>query len=281
MLGVGRSAPLLTGIGILVFMGLLALAAPLFGDPNATPIDGLTPDGLPFGALGDGHLLGTDLLGRDLAARTAHGARATLGFTFIANVMSVGLGTLVGVVAGFYRGWVEHVLMRVTDVFLSIPTVVSGLALASIFGTGIMGIVIVVTALYWAWTARLVFGETLGLRRRTYVDAAVAMGVPGRVILRRHILPHLAPLLLVVAALNGASVVAIGSGLSYLGAGIQPPTPEWGNMLAEGQDAIDYAPHLLLTPLLCIVLTVFAFVLIGHTLAQRGSVSLRGSWLDI
>ena len=124
------------------------------------------------------------------------------------------------------------------------------------------------------------FGETLGLRRRAFVDAAVAIGVPGRTIVRRHVLPHLSGLLLTLTALNAASVVAIGAGLSYLGAGIQPPTPEWGNMLAEGQDAIDYAPHLLLVPLTCIVLVVFACVLVGHALARRGSVSLRGSWLD-
>ncbi len=276
----GRDATLHAGVSVLVGMVVLALAAPLFGDPYATPVDGLTLDGVPYGVLDDGHLLGTDILGRDLAARVAHGARATLGFTVAATITSVGLGAIVGVLAGFYRGWVEHVLMRLTDTFLAIPTVVSGLALASIFGTGLVGIVIVVTALYWAWTARLVFGETLRLRRRAFVDAASAMGVPGRTIVRRHILPHLSGLLLTLTALNAASVVAIGAGLSYLGAGVQPPRPEWGTMLGEGQDAIDYAPHLLLAPLICIVLVVFALVLVSHSLARRGAVSLRGSWLD-
>jgi peptide/nickel transport system permease protein len=144
-----------------------------------------------------------------------------------------------------------------------------------------VGIIVVITALYWAWTARLVFGETLALRRRTFVDAAIAQAVPGRTIIRRHILPHLSSLLLTIAALNGAAVVAIGAGLSYLGAGIQPPTPEWGNMLADGQLALDYSPHLLFVPLLLVCLTVFSFVLIGEGLARRGSVSLRRSWLDI
>lgn len=262
-------------------MVALALAAPLFGDPLATPIDGLTPEGLPLGVFSEGHLLGTDLLGRDLLARTAYGARASLEIALLANIASVGLGVVVGVIAGFYRGWVEHVLMRVTDIFLSIPTAISGLALASILGTGLLGIVLVVTALYWAWTARLVFGETLALRRRAFVDAAVAHGVPGRTIVRRHVLPHLSGLLLTIGALNGASVVAIGAGLSYLGAGIQPPTPEWGNMLAEGQSALDFAPHLLFVPLTFVCLTVFSFVLIGEGIARRGGVSLRRSWLDI
>ena len=260
---------------------LLAVLAPLFGDPYATPVDGLTREGLPLGVGASGHLLGTDSLGRDMLARIAYGARASLAIAFISNITSVGLGVVVGLVAGFYRGWVEQLLMRITDVFLAVPTVISGLALASVLGTGVLGIATVVTALYWAWTARVVFGETLALRRRTFVEASVAMGAPGRTVIRRHILPNLASLIATLAAFNGAAVVAIGSGLSYLGAGIQPPRPEWGNMLAEGQGAIDYAPHLLIVPLLCVVFTVFGFVLIGESLSRRGAVSLQRSWLDI
>jgi oligopeptide transport system permease protein len=259
----------------------LALAAPLFGDPYAITLDGLTAGGLPKGVGSSGHLLGTDQLGRDMLARTAYGARASLEIAFISNITSVGIGTIVGLVAGFYRGWVEQILMRITDIFLSVPTVISGLALAATLGTGITGIVVVVTALYWAWTARIVFGETLSLRKRTFVEASIAQGAPGRTVMRRHILPNMASLIMTLAALNGATVVSIGSGLAYLGAGIQPPRPEWGNMLAEGQDSLDLTPHLLLVPLVCVVLTVFSFVLIGEALSRRGSVSLRRSWLDI
>jgi peptide/nickel transport system permease protein len=262
-------------------MVLFALLAPVFGDPNATPVDGLTATGLPHGFLSDGHLLGTDRLGRDELTRAAYGARASLEIAFLANVLSVGLGVIVGLAAGYYRGWIEHVLMRITDMFLSIPTVISGLALAAVFGTGLTGIVVVVTALYWAWTARVVFGETLALRRRTFVEAAMASGVSGPTVIRRHLLPNLTSLILTIAALNGATVVSVGSGLSYLGAGIQPPTAEWGNMLSEGQVAVDYAPHLLLVPLACVVVTVFSFVLIGESLARRGTGSGRRSWLDI
>ena len=271
----------IAGLAILAGAVLLALVAPLFGDPYATPVDGLTREGLPLGVGSPGHLLGTDSLGRDMLARIAYGARASLAIAFISNITSVGLGVVVGLVAGFYRGWVEQLLMRITDVFLAVPTVISGLALASVLGTGVLGIATVVTALYWAWTARVVFGETLALRRRTFVEASVAMGAPGRTVIRRHILPNLASLIATLAAFNGAAVVAIGSGLSYLGAGIQPPRPEWGNMLAEGQGAIDYAPHLLIVPLLCVVFTVFGFVLIGESLSRRGAVSLQRSWLDI
>lgn len=270
---------LVAGILILVGLLLLALLAPLFGDPEAIDPDGFTADGLPLGVLSPGHVLGTDDLGRDMLARVAFGARQSLAIALLANLASVALGVLVGIVAGYRRGWVEHVSMRIVDVFLSVPSVLLGLALASVLGRGVAGVVVIVTALYWAWTARIVFGETLALRRRPFVEAAVAVGVPSRTVIRRHVLPHLSSTILAVAALNGASVVVIGAGLSYLGAGIRPPTPEWGNMLAEGQDALSFAPHALLVPLACVVLTVLAFILIGEALARRGQPP-RASWLD-
>lgn len=278
-----RKAPatLLAGTALLAALAVLALIAPLFGSPYEIAPDGLSEVGLPLGPGEGGHLLGTDSIGRDMLARVAGGARTSLEIALLANLTSLALGALVGVVAGFLRGRTETALMRVTDVFLAVPTVISGLALASVVGQGVMGIVVVVTAIYWAWTARLVYGETLRLRRRAFVEAAVAQGVGSATIIRRHLLPHLTSLLLVIAALNGAAVVAIGAGLSYLGAGVQPPAPEWGNMVFEGQDAIEYAPHLLLVPLACIVACVLAFVLIGDGLSRRGSVRLRRSWLDI
>ena len=272
---------LVAGIALLAGLILLALAAPLLGSPYRIAPDGLSEVGLPLGIGEGGHLLGTDSIGRDMLARVASGARTSLEIALLANVTSLALGALVGVVAGFKRGRTEAVLMRVTDIFLAVPTVISGLALASVVGHGVLGIVVVVTAIYWAWTARLVYGETLRLSRRAFVEAAVAQGVGSATIIRRHLLPHLSSLLLVIAALNGAAVVAIGAGLSYLGAGIQPPAPEWGNMVFEGQDAIEYAPHLLLVPLGFIVACVLAFVLIGDGLSRRGSVRLRRSWLDI
>ena len=231
--------------------------APLFGDPYATPVDGLTPTGLPLGVLTSGHLLGTDALGRDMLARVAFGARASLEIAFISNITSVGLGVIVGLVAGFYRGWVEHALMRITDVFLAVPTVISGLALASVFGTGVIGIVGRRHGALLGVDGRVVFGETLALRRRTFVEAAIAMGAPGRTVIRRHILPNLASL---IADHRGVQRRDRGGGrrraLATSAPGIQPPTPEWGNMLAEGQGAIDYAPHLLIVPLACVVLIV-------------------------
>ncbi|MGH2929969.1 MAG: ABC transporter permease, partial [Solirubrobacteraceae bacterium] len=275
------SAALATGLTLLGALIVFALVAPVFGSPTRIYANGISAKGLPLGIGASGHILGTDGIGRDMLARLAAGGRTTLEFTFIANVTSIGLGVIVGVIAGFLRGVVEHVLMRITEIFLSVPTVISGLALASVIGEGVLGIVVVITALYWAWTSRVVFGEVLALRKRPFVEAAVAQGVPSFTIMRRHILPHLLSLLLVIWALNGAAVVAIGAGLSYLGAGIQPPTAEWGEMLSAGQNALEYMPHEVLEPLVCIVLTVLAFVLIADGITRRGSVARRRSWLDI
>lgn len=273
-------ASLAIGLALLLGLVVFALIAPVFGSPYQVFPHGLSREGLPLPVGSHGHLLGTDEIGRDMLARVAAGGRVTLEMTVIANLTSMGLGVFVGLVAGFYRGFVEQVLMRVTDVFLSIPTIVSGLALASVVGEGIFGIVVVVTALYWAWTARVIYGEVLRLRSRVFVDAALAAGVPRRTILRRHVLPHLSSLILVLSALNAAAVVTIGAGLSYLGAGIQPPRPDWGNMLETGEDALSYAPHLVVVPLVAIVLTVLAFMLISEGLTNRDAGRTEKTWLD-
>jgi ABC-type dipeptide/oligopeptide/nickel transport system permease subunit len=265
---------------LLVALIAFAVAAPVFGSPYHIYANGLNAEGLSLGIGSPGHILGTDSIGRDMLARLAAGARVTLEMTFIANFTSLALGVIVGLVAGFYRGAVEQVLMRITDVFLSVPTVVSGLAIASVIGVGLTGIIVVVTALFWAWTARVIYGEVLRLRTRVFVDAAVAAGVGRLTILRRHILPHLYSLILVISALNAASVVSIGAGLSYLGAGIQPPQADWGNMLEEGENYLQTSPHLVVEPMIMIILTVLSFVLIGEGLTRREPNRSRKSWLD-
>jgi peptide/nickel transport system permease protein len=271
---------LAAGVSLLVALIAFAVAAPVFGSPYHIYANGLNAEGLSLGIGSPGHILGTDSIGRDMLARLAAGARVTLEMTFIANFTSLALGVIVGLVAGFYRGAVEQVLMRITDVFLSVPTVVSGLAIASVIGVGLTGIIVVVTALFWAWTARVIYGEVLRLRTRVFVDAASAAGVGRLTILRRHILPHLYSLILVISALNAASVVSIGAGLSYLGAGIQPPQADWGNMLEEGENYLQTSPHLVVEPMIMIILTVLSFVLIGEGLTRREPNRSRKSWLD-
>jgi ABC-type dipeptide/oligopeptide/nickel transport system permease subunit len=271
---------LMSGLIVLGALILLAILAPMFGSPYAIDPKGLTAQGLPLPVGSPGHLLGTDAIGRDMLTRTIYGLRTTLIIAIIANFTSLALGIVIGLLAGFYRGWLEQVLMRIVDIFLSVPTVLSGLAIASIIGRGAFGIIVVVTALYWAWTARLVHGETARLRSRGYVDAARVARVPGITIIRRHIFPHMSSLLLNIGALNGAAVIVVGSGLSYLGAGIQAPNPELGTMLADGSGSMVYAPHTLLVPLIFTVIAVLAFVLIGEGLGRRGTEKEQVSWLS-
>lgn len=276
----GPRGALLAGLALLGTLIVFVLIAPVFGSPYKVYPNGLNAAGLPLGLGATGHLLGTDTIGRDMLARLASGGQTTLEMTFFADLTSMGLGIVVGLVAGFYRGVLEQVLMRLTDVFLSVPTVVSGLALASIVGEGLGGIVIVITALYWAWTSRMIYGEVLRLRSHLFVDAAVAMGVRRSTILRRHVLPHLYSLLILLTVLNAAAVVSIGAGLSYLGAGIQPPHPTWGNMLEAGETSLQFSPHLVVEPLIFIILTVLAFMLIGEGLTRRDPSREGRSWLD-
>jgi peptide/nickel transport system permease protein len=257
-----------------------AVAAPLFGDPYEIARDGLDDRGLPIGIGSPGHVLGTDQIGRDLLARLASGARTTLLITVLAASISFIVGVCIGMVAGFFRSRWAGLLLRVTDLFLAIPTIVLGLALASIVGQGVTGIVIVVTAIYWSWTARLVYGEVLSVRSRPYIEAAEVMGERRVVILRRHVVPAVAPLLMSVAALNAAGVVGVGAALSFLGAGVQPPRADWGSMLQQSQGALSYAPRLLVLPLVCIVVTVMSFTLIGRALGQRSGTRKRTQWFD-
>lgn len=271
---------LLGGLILLGVLIVLSMCAPLFGSALKIDPNGLTDDGLPLPVGSPGHLLGTDMLGRDMLARTVSGLQMTLLIGIIANLTSLGVGIVVGLLAGYYRGWLEQVLMRIVDIFLSVPTILSGLAIASIIGSGPTGIIVVVTALYWAWTARLVHGETARLRSRGYVEAAKIARVPGPLIIWRHILPQQAPLLLNIGALNGAAVIIVGAGLSYLGAGIQLPYPELGAMLSEGSASMVFAPHTLLVPLVFTFLAVLAFVLIGEGLGRRGTRKDRVSWLS-
>lgn len=274
------SPSLLAGLAILVVVAAVALAAPLFGNPVRQDLrNGLTPGGLPLGILNHGYVLGTDGLGRSMIARIASGARVSLAVAIIANATSMAVGTAVGLAAGYYGKVTETVLMRVADVSLALPATLAALVLASLMDAGITRVIVITTVLFWAYPARLLYGEVLRLRGRPFVEAAVAAGVPRRTIVRRHILPHLGPMILSYAPLNAAAAVGIEATLSYLGAGINPPAASWGNMIAEGQTSITYAPHLLIEPALSIMVTILGFLLIGEGLKRLNPELARISWL--
>lgn len=268
----------LVGVVLLAVVVLFALARPLFGDPTRIYRDGLDANGLPLPIGSPGHLLGTDTIGRDQLARLSEGTRTTLLITVLAASISFFVGLAIGLTAGMYRSRSAGLLLRITDVFLAIPTVVLGLALASIVGQGVAGIVIVVTVLFWAWTARLVHGEVLSVRTRSYIEAAEVMGERRTRIMARHVVPAMGSMLWSIAALNAAGVVGVGSALSYLGAGVQPPRADLGGMLQQNQGSLSYAPRLILLPLTCIVITVMGLTLVGQAFQGRSGVRRRVRW---
>lgn len=272
-------AALTAGVVLLALLAAVAVAAPLFGSPvRQDLLHGLTPSGLPLGP-SLRNPLGTDTLGRSELARLAFGVRTSLIVAVVANVTSIAVGAAVGLAAGFFRGPLEALLMRVTDIGLALPYTLAALVIAALMPAGLTRVIVIITALFWAYPARLVYGEVLRLRHRGFVEAGEAMGASGLAVVRGHLVPHIGPLMLTYSPLNAASAVAFEATLSYLGAGINPPAASLGNMISQGQDAISYAPHLLLAPGAAILLLTMAFLLVGEGIKARNPDLARVSWL--
>jgi peptide/nickel transport system permease protein len=244
---------------IVVLMFLLAgLAALLPGDPSAIDIKQalLSPGGA--------HLLGTDDLGRDVLLRMLYGARISLLVGFVAVGISTLLGILVGSLAGFYGGWIDAVVMRFVDIMLCFPTFFLILAVIAFLEPSIWNIMIVIGITSWMGVARLVRAEFLSLREREFVLAARAVGASDLRLIFRHMLPNALSPVLVSATLGIAGAILTESALSFLGIGVQPPTPSWGNMLIAGKQTLGYAWWLSLFPGLAILITVLGYNLLGE-----------------
>lgn len=273
-------AALICGGILLATLVVIAVAAPLFGNPDRQNLtSGLTLQGtpLPFGS--KGYPFGTDLLGRSELARLAYGARASLTVAFVANVISLVIGTVIGVVAGYYRGPAAMFCQRLIDVGLALPATLAALVLATLMSSGILRVVVIISALFWAYLARIIYGEVLRLRGRGFVEAAQACGLRQVAVVRKHVVPHLGFVLLTYLPLNAAAAVLFEATLSYLGAGINPPTPSWGNMIADGQSAISYAPHMLIEPAIMVLITALGFLLVGEGLKAMKPELRQASWL--
>lgn len=212
------------------------------------------------------HLMGTDQLGRDTFTRVLYGARISLSVGLFSALIAAGIGTLVGALAGFFRGWVDSVLMRLTDVVLSIPILPMVILLAGILRPSVSLIVLIIGGLGWMGTARLVRGRFLALRGVEFVEASHALGGTSARVMFRHILPNALGPIIVATTLAVGGAIMLESALSFLGFGVQPPTPTWGNLLNEAREYLSLAPWLAIFPGLFILVTVLAVNFLGDGL---------------
>lgn len=250
------SAVLVAGIG------LLCLAAPLIAPYDFDQID--------LGSIREApslsHLMGTDDLGRDLFSRILYGGRVSILIGLVAAVIGTGFGSLLGAIAGFYGGRVDDLLMRLTDVVYSIPTLPLLIVLASYTQAGAGSMAVAIGVLSWMATARVVRAEVLKIRAMEYVEAARSLGATNGRIILRHVLPNAVGPIVVGATLAVGNAIILESSLSFLGLGVQPPTPTWGNMLMDAQSTMATQPWLSVFPGLAILLVVLAVNFLGDGL---------------
>ncbi|MBV9578510.1 MAG: ABC transporter permease [Chloroflexi bacterium] len=265
-----RNRGALAGVLVLCLFAVVALAAPLATtyDPEQTQLDQKLLE--PSAA----HLLGTDHLGRDILARLAYGARYSLLIGFAAVSVGLVIGVPCGTLCGFYGGWLDLVVQRVIDVFLSLPGFLLALSLVAVLGVGINNVILAVGLGVVPAFVRLTRATTLSIRSRAYVDAARAAGARGPVIIVRHILPNALAPMVIQATLGIGATILTAAGLGFLGLGVQPPTPEWGAMLGEGRSYIFSNPNLATFPGIAIFLTVLCINLAGDGLRDALDPSL-------
>jgi peptide/nickel transport system permease protein len=266
------------GLAVLLGAALVAILAPaVAGDPIAQRDIVATRFLPPLSSdlHGDFHLLGTDRFGRDVWARLAYGARVSLGVGTLAVLVSVVVGVAIGAAAGFWRGWAGTLLLGLTDFALALPRVVLLLLLASLWQPS-AGLVILVLGLTgWMTIARLVHGEVRALAVRPFVESAVGLGASDLRVLVRHILPNAMTPVIVAAALGLANAIMLEAGLSFLGLGVQPPTPSWGNLIASGRDTLVNAPWVAAAPGMALVLVVVGATMLGDAVRDRLDPAVR------
>jgi peptide/nickel transport system permease protein len=267
----------IAGLMVICVLVTVAFAASLIApyDPNEQFFDGLTLEGSPLPP-SPRFWFGTDTNGRDQFSRLLFGAQTSILIGVLANFIAVTLGSILGITAGYLRGWVGASIMRFTDLMMAFPPLLLAIALTAILKPGLMIVILVIALVNWVQVARVVYTETVALSERDYIEAARAMGAGTARILLRHLLPHLVPTLIVYGTLGIATTVLLESMLSFLGRGVQPPTPAWGMMIFESQSYFLNAPWLVFIPGAAILVLALSFNLVGDGLRDALDPTQRG-----
>lgn len=257
-----RNRAAMGGLALLALLSLLAVLAPALAPYDPDAVDILHQLEAPSKT----HILGTDLYGRDIFSRILYGGRITLVVGLISVGIAASIGIILGLVAGFYGGAVDSVIMRLIDVLLAFPRILLALSIVGMLGPGLLNVMVAVGIAGITGYARLVRGSVLCAKENIYVEAARVVGCPDRIILRRHLLPNIIGPVIVLATLDVASAILSASSLSFLGLGVQPPTAEWGAMLNEGRQYLRTAPWITLFPGLAIMISVLSINMLGDGL---------------
>ena len=212
------------------------------------------------------HPFGTDYLGRDVLARVLFGGRSSLSIGFLVVIIAVGIGMPLGAIAGFSGGWVDEAIMRLTDMFLAFPPLLLAIAIAAALGPSFTNAMIAIALTWWPWYTRLVRAQTVSLRERSFIEAARGMGVDDKTIILRHVLPNVMTPVLVQATMDIGSAILTGAAMSFIGLGVQPPTPDWGKMVSTGRIYFMNQPWFATFPGLAIFLVTLSFNLLGDSI---------------
>jgi ABC-type dipeptide/oligopeptide/nickel transport system permease subunit len=257
-----KSRPATFGFIYVIAIIAIAILAPVISpfDPyNQDLPNRLAPPSFP-------HILGLDEFGRDVFSRLLHGATISLLVGLEVVLLSLLIGVVVGTVSGYYGGKVDMIFMRLADIFLAFPSLVLAIGIMAVLGPSIFNVVLSLVVVSWPHYARVIRSQTITLKKMDFITAAIAIGASKKRILIRHIIPNTIPPIIILATLGMGSAILAEAGLSFLGLGVNPPTPSWGSMIASGRDYILQAPHIVIAPGLMITITVLAFNLLGDGL---------------
>lgn len=258
-----KTAKGLIGLILLTLIALIAILGPMILSPDAaTKMDMLARRSPPSWS----HLLGTDQLGRDMLARVILGARTSLEIAASAVLMSIVIGLPLGVISGYFGGWIDNVLMRLVDTLLAFPALLLALTISAVLGPNVQNTIIAIGIAFTPYLARIIRGEALKVAQMPYVEAARASGTTDSKIMLRHVLPNIMPAVIVQATISLAFAILAEAGLSFLGLGTQPPAASWGLMIQASRDQLDVAPWTALVPGAAVALTVLGLNMFGDVL---------------